>query len=305
MVPMAGGADSTKAVLYALGANFAIAISKYVAAAITGSGSMLAEAIHSTADCGNQALLLLGLKRSKRPATDDYPLGFGKETYFWAFMVAIMLFSVGGLFSLYEGWHKLHSPEPLSYPLLALGVLAFGVAAESFSTWGALREVNKMRGEQSIWEWFKSSRNAELVVILGEDLAALLGLTLAFVAVLLTWITGNPMWDALGGMAIGVLLVVVAAMVGVEVKALLVGQGVEAHVRAEMLAFLAAQPAVEKVLEILTLHMGVDVMVATKLEMREQGSQAALVTAINQAEAAFKQRFPQVKWTFFEPDVPG
>src|SRR5688572_10468169 len=126
------GANSTKAVLYALGANGAIAVSKYVAAFITGSGSMLAEAVHSTADCGNQALLLFGLKRAKRPPSDDYPLGYGKEIYFWSFIVAIMLFSVGGLFSLYEGWHKLHAPEPLSYPLLALGVLAFGIVAESF-----------------------------------------------------------------------------------------------------------------------------------------------------------------------------
>jgi cation diffusion facilitator family transporter len=300
---MAGGADSTKAVIYALGANFAIAISKYGAAAITGSGSMLAEAVHSTADCGNQALLLLGLKRAKRPPTDDYPMGYGKEIYFWSFIVAIMLFSVGGLFSLYEGWHKLHAPEPLSYPLVALGVLAFGIVAEGFSTWGCLREVNKVRGSQTVWQWFKSSRNAELVVILGEDLAALFGLTLAFMAVLATWVTGNPMWDALGGIAIGALLIVVAVLVGVEVKALLVGQGVEPHVRADMLAFLSAQPAVEKVLSLLTLHMGADVMVAVKAKMRDQGSHDGLVAAINQAEAAFKQRFPQAQWIFFEPDV--
>jgi cation diffusion facilitator family transporter len=300
---MAGGANSTKAVLYALGANGAIAVSKYVAAAITGSGSMLAEAVHSTADCGNQALLLLGLKRAKRPPSDDYPMGYGKEIYFWSFIVAIMLFSVGGLFSLYEGWHKLHAPEPLKMPLLALGVLTFGIVAESFSTWGCLREVNKVRGSQTIWQWFKSSRNAELVVILGEDLAALFGLVFAFIAVSLTWATGNPMWDALGGIGIGILLIVVAVMVGVEVKALLVGQGVEAPVRADMIGFLDAQPQVEKVLNLLTLHMGEDVMVAIKAQMREQGGQEAMVAAINQVESAFKQRFPQTEWIFFEPDV--
>jgi len=300
---MAGGANSTKAVLYALGANGAIAVSKYVAAAITGSGSMLAEAVHSTADCGNQALLLLGLKRAKRPPSDDYPMGYGKEIYFWSFIVAIMLFSVGGLFSLYEGWHKLHAPEPLKMPLLALGVLTFGIVAESFSTWGCLREVNKVRGSQTIWQWFKSSRNAELVVLLGEDLAALFGLVFAFIAVSLTWATGNPMWDALGGIGIGILLIVVAVMVGVEVKALLVGQGVEAPVRADMIGFLDAQPQVEKVLNLLTLHMGEDVMVAIKAQMREQGGQEAMVAAINQVESAFKQRFPQTEWIFFEPDV--
>ncbi|MGZ5074308.1 MAG: cation diffusion facilitator family transporter, partial [Usitatibacter sp.] len=140
---MAQGADSSRAVFYALGANLAIAVTKYAAAVITGSGSMLAEAVHSTADCGNQLLLLLGMKRSRRAPTIDHPMGFGKETYFWSFMVAIMLFSVGGMFSIYEGWHKLTQPEALSHPLLALGVLAFGLVAESFSMWGALREVNK------------------------------------------------------------------------------------------------------------------------------------------------------------------
>jgi divalent metal cation (Fe/Co/Zn/Cd) transporter len=230
-------------------------------------------------------------------------MGYGKEIYFWSFIVAIMLFSVGGLFSLYEGWHKLHAPEPLSYPQLALGVLAFGIVAESFSTWGCLREVNKLRGSRSVWQWFRSSRNAELVVILGEDLAALLGLTFAFVAVLLTWITGNPMWDALGGIGIGILLIVVAVMVGVEVKRLLVGQGVEPEVRAEMVAFVGTQPAVEKVMNLITLHMGDDVMVAVKVRMRDQGSQEALIAAINQVEVAFRQRFPQTEWIFFEPDV--
>ena len=300
---MAGGANPVKAVLFALGANAAIAVAKYVAAFFTGSGSMLAEAVHSTADCANQGLLLLGLKRAKRPPTPDYPLGYGKETYFWSFIVAIMLFSVGGLFSVYEGWHKLHEPEPLSYPLLALGVLAFGIIAESFSMWGCMREVNKARGEQSLWEWFKSSRNAELVVIFGEDLAALLGLTFAFVAVGVAWATGNVMWDALGSIAIGVLLIVVAAMVGVEVKALLVGQGVEPHVKKEMVAFLEDQPAVEKVFGVLTLHMGPDVLVAVKARMRQQGSQDAMVEAINAVEIAFSERFPEVQWIFFEPDL--
>jgi cation diffusion facilitator family transporter len=300
---MAHGVDSTKAVVYALAANFAIAVSKYVAAFFTGSGSMLAEAVHSTADCGNQMLLLLGLKRARRPPSPDYPLGHGKETYFWSFIVAIMLFSIGGLFSLYEGWHKLHAPEELSYPLLALGVLAFGIVAESFSTWGCLREVNKVRGSRSLWQWFRESRNAELVVIFGEDLAALVGLALAFVAVLAAWVTGNVMYDALGSMAIGVLLVIVAVMVGVEVKALLVGQGVEEPVRREMIAFLESHPSVDKVLQLLTLHMGADVMVAVKARMRDHGTQDALEDAINKVEAAFKEHFPQSVWIFFEPDV--
>lgn len=297
------GSNSARAVIYALGANAAIAVSKYVAAVVTGSGSMLAEAVHSTADCGNQLLLLLGLKRSRRPPSDDYPLGFGKETYFWSFIVAIMLFSVGGLFSVYEGWHKLHQPEEINRPLLALGVLVFGIAAESFSMWGCLREVNKARGGQSLWQWFRNSRNAELVVIFGEDLAALVGLSVAFVAVLAAWLTGNPMYDSLGSIAIGILLIVVAVMVAIEVKALLVGQGVEAPVRREMVAFLEDQPSVERVIEMLTLHMGNDVMVAVKAKMLDHPSTGALVDEINRIEGAFRERFPQTQWIFFEPDT--
>jgi len=300
---MSGSADSTKAVLYALGANFAIAVTKYIAAAVTGSSSMLAEAVHSTADCGNQLLLLLGLKRSKRPPNAEYPMGYGKETYFWSFIVALMLFSLGGLFSIYEGWHKLSDPEPISYPLVALGVLAFGIAAESVSMWGVLREVNKVRGNQPLWMWFRTSRNAELVVIFGEDLAALLGLVFAFCAVLLTWVTGNPRFDAFGSIAIGGLLVIVAILVAIEVKALLVGQGVEPHVRQEMIEFLQREPMVESVLEMLTLHMGADVMVAVKAKMREYPTQAEMVDGINAIEARFKEQFPQAAWIFFEPDV--
>lgn len=169
--------------------------------------------------------------------------------------------------------------------------------------WGAMREVNKSRGNLGIWAWFRESRNSELVVIFGEDLAALLGLAFAFVAVLATWITGNPMYDAMGSIAIGVLLVIVAIAVAIEVKAMLIGQGVEAPVRAEMLEFLAAQPAVEQVLELLTLHMGGDVMVAVKAKVRAQADAARFVDAINEVEAAFKARFPQTQWIFFEPDI--
>ena len=300
---MAGGANPVKAILFALGANFAIAITKYIAAFVTNSGSMLAEAAHSTADCGNQLLLLLGLKMAKKPPSPDYPLGFGKETYFWSFVVALMLFSVGGIFSIREGWHKLHEPEELSYPLLALGVLGFGIAAESFSTWGCLREVNKIRGDLSLWRWFRESRNSELLVILGEDLAALFGLALAFIAVSITWATGNPMWDALGSIAIGVLLVVVAVLVGVEVKAMLVGQGVEPALHAEMVRSLEADPAIKKVYNLLSLQLGPDVMVAIKAEMHPAGSERALLQAVNRAESAFKARYPQVTFLFFEPDL--
>jgi len=297
------GADSARAVFFALGANAAIAAAKYAAAGITGSGSMMAEAVHSTADCGNQLLLLLGLRRSRRPPDREHPLGFGKETYFWSFIVAIMLFSMGGLFSIYEGAHKLALLEPLSHPLVALGVLAFSIAMESASMAGAMREVNKMRGGASLRSWFHATRNSELAVVFAEDLAALVGLVLAFLAVLAAWLLDNPLYDALGSLAIGALLVVVAIIVGVQVKQLLVGQGVEPEVRQAMVEHFEADPGVEAVLELLTLHMGAEVMVAVKARMREHSSQAALIDAINDAEASFKARFPQARWIFFEPDV--
>lgn len=297
------GADSTRAVVVALGANAAVAATKYAAAFVTGSGSMLAEAVHSTADCGNQLLLLLGLKRAQRPPTAEYPLGFGKEIYFWSFVVALLLFSVGGMFSVYEGVHKLREPGAIEAPGLALAVLAFGIVMEGFSMAGCLREVRKVRGGRTLWQWFRGTRNAELVVVFGEDLAALLGLGLAFAAVLATVVTGDPTYDAAGTVAIGVLLVVVAVLVAIEVKALLVGQGVEAPVRSAMLAFLEGDPAVESVLELLTLHMGADVMVAVKAKMRAQGSDDALVAQINRVEGAFTAAFPQTQWIFFEPDV--
>ena len=315
---MSGGADSTRAVLYALGANGAIAIAKYAAAWITGSSSMIAEAVHSTADCGNQLLLLLGLKEARRPPDADYPLGHGKETYFWSFIVAIMLFTVGGLFSIYEGVHKFSGDNTIASPYIALGVLAFSIAMEAFSMAGCMREVNKVRAGRSVWEWFRASRNSELVVVFGEDLAALLGLVLAFCAVLTAWLTGDTRWDAAGSVAIGVLLVTVAVMVGLEVKALLVvvavmvaievksllvGQGVEEPVRRAMVDFLEGEPAVERILDLRTLHMGPDVVVAVKAKMRDHGGQDALIEAINRTEVAFKARFPEVQWTFFEPDI--
>ena len=158
-------ADSRKTIFYALGANFSIFVTKLAAAFVTGSSAMAAEAVHSLADCGNQGLLLLGMHNAKGPATLDYPLGRGKAIYFWSFLVAVMLFSVGGAYSLFEGWHKLHNPEPLRRAWIAIAVLAFGIAAESVSMWGALREVNKARGERGLWDWLRGSRNAELVVI--------------------------------------------------------------------------------------------------------------------------------------------
>src|SRR5260221_7568566 len=299
---MAGKADSVRTILYALGANLAIAVAKTGAAIFTGSSAMLAEAIHSYADCGNQGLLLWGMRQAKRPPSPDYPLGWGKAVFFWSFIVALVLFSLGGLFSLYEGWHKLADPEPLQHAWVAIGILAFGLVAESISLRACLKEVRKVQGNRTLWRWFRESRQSELVVILGEDLAALLGLALALKAVALTMLTGNPMWDALGSMAIGAVLIVVAVMVGIEIKALLIGQSADPEVVARMQKFLAAQPQVERIFRLISLQLGTSLMVAVKVKLKARTA-AELVTAINRAEAAMRAEFPEIQWLFFEPDV--
>jgi cation diffusion facilitator family transporter len=300
---MSAQADSLKSILFALGANFAIGIAKSAGAVFTGSASMLAEAIHSFADCANQALLIWGLKEAKRSASPDHPLGYGRAIYFWSFIVALMLFSMGGLFSIYEGMHKLHDTEPIRYAWVAVGILSFGIVAESISLWGALREINKERGTQNLWQWFRHSRQSELLVILGEDLAALGGLAIALGFVLLAIVTGNPMWDAVGSICIGVLLVLVAILVGVEVKALLVGQSAEPAVLVRMRAHLEAQAQVEQVYSLITQQLGGEIMVAVKARMRPQGSDVALIDAINVVERDLHIAFPQVRWVFFEPDL--
>ena len=295
-------ADSVRTILFALGANLAIAAAKTAAAIFTGSSSMLAEAIHSYADSGNQVLLLWGLKQAKRPPSPDYPLGWGKAVFFWSFIVALVLFSLGGLFSLYEGWHKLHDTEGLSYPWVAVGILVFGIAAETVSLRACLHEVNKVRGGRTLWRWFRESRQSELVVILGEDIAALLGLALALAAILITVFTGDPVWDALGSMSIGALLIIVAIGIGVEIKALLIGQSAEPETEARLREFLEKHDGVEKIYKLLTLQLGGTLMVAVKVKMSAT-SAADLVACINRAEAALRSEFPEIQWLFFEPDV--
>ena len=300
---MSAQADSLKSILFALGANFAIALAKTAGAVFTGSASMLAEAIHSFADCGNQALLIWGLKEAKRAASTDHPLGYGRAIYFWSFIVALMLFSMGGLFSIYEGVHKLHDTEPVKYAWVAVGILSFGVLAESVSLWGAVREINKERGELGLWRWFRTSRQSELIVIFGEDVAALGGLALALGFIGLAMVTGNPMWDAMGSISIGVLLVLVAVLVGVEVKALLVGQSAEPQVLQRIRAHLQTQPQVAQIYNLITQQLGSEIMVAVKARMHPLGSDVALMDAINQVESGLRKAFPQLRWVFFEPDL--
>jgi cation diffusion facilitator family transporter len=298
---MAGQGDSTRAIVFALGANFTIFVTKGIAAFLTGSGAMLAETVHSLADCGNQLLLLLGLRQARTPPSPDYPLGYGKAIYFWSFLVAVILFSVGGMFSVYEGVHKLQHPEPLKQWWWAVGVLVVSIVAEAVSMRACLVEVNKARGSRSLVRWFRESRQAELVVIFGEDLAALLGLILALLAVVLAVLTGDPMWDAIGTLAIGVLLIVIAVFVAIEVKAMLIGQSADPEVYAALKRFLEQRPEIARVFSLITFQLGNDLMVAVKAQLKNSGT--AHEEVINSIERELKRQFPQVKWSFFEPDA--
>jgi cation diffusion facilitator family transporter len=295
--------SSAKAILYALLANFGIAVTKTGAAIYTNSGSMLAEAIHSFADCANQLLLFLGLKQAERPATRTHPLGFGKVTYFWSFLVALLLFSAGGLFSIYEGWHKLTHPEPLNKVWVALVVLAIAIVLESGSLLGALREIGKIRRGRPFGDWLKHTRNAELVVILGEDVAALAGLALAFTFLSLAALTGDTRWDAAGSIAIGSVLIIVAVFIAVRIQSLLIGKSAEPALEHDLRAIINRDPAIEELLHAITLQMGPKVLLAAKVKMQSGLSIEDAVTHLNELEAEITQLHPEVGWCFVEPDV--
>ncbi len=300
---MADHGSSARAILYAFLANLGIALSKLGAAIYTNSGSMLAESIHSFADCGNQVLLFIGLRQSQRPASPQYPLGQGKISYFWSFIVALMLFSVGGMFSIYEGWHKLHEPEPLNQAWIALLVLGVSIVLESFSTIGCLREIKKLRKGRALGAWLKSTRNAELVVVLGEDVAALVGLVLAFVFVSLSAATGNPMFDALGSIVIGVVLIVVSIFIAIRMKGLIVGRSAEEELQEAIRKQIEASDGIEDLLNAITFQLGPQVMLAVKVRMTPGQNVESAIANLNALERAIKANFPEVKWCFFEPDV--
>ncbi len=296
--------DSTvRAILYAFLANFCIAIAKSWAAWLTGSGSMLAEAIHSYADTGNQVLLYLGLKQSQRPPDKEHPLGYGKLSYFWSFIVAILLFSMGGLFSIYEGYHKLTHPEPLSQIWIAIVVLSLAIVLEGFSLFGALREIAKVRAGRPFREWLKHTRNSELVVVLGEDIGAQLGLVLALCFLIIAAKTGNPMYDALGSICIGVVLLVISVFVAWRVKSLLVGRSADPEIQEAIDAIISDQKGIEHVFNTITIQFGPDTMLAVKVKMNPDLNINEAVAHINALERKLKERIPKLKWCFVEPDV--
>ena len=295
--------STARAILYAFIANFCIAIAKTWAAMFTGSGSMLAEAIHSYADTGNQVLLYLGLTQAKRTPDKEHPLGYGKLSYFWSFIVAILLFSLGGLFSIYEGLHKLQHPEELSNLWVAILVLVLAIFLEGFSLFGALREIRLLRGQRPFREWLKHTRNSELVVVLGEDVGAQLGLTLALMFLILAFVTGNPMYDALGSICIGTVLIVISIFVAWRIGSLLVGRSADPEIQAVIDEIINRQEEIECVLNTITIQFGPDTMLAAKIKMRDDMTINAAVASINALERELKERVPNLKWSFIEPDV--
>jgi len=295
--------STARAILYAFLANFGIAIAKSWAAWLTGSGSMLAEAIHSYADTGNQVLLYLGLTQSQRPADTEHPLGYGKLSYFWSFVVALLLFSMGGLFSIYEGVHKFMHPEVLSQIWIAIVVLVIAILLEGGSLLGCLREIRKIRGQRSFAEWFRHTRSSELVVVLGEDIGAQVGLVLAMAFLTMAAYTGNPIYDALGSVCIGVVLLVVSIFVAWRIKGLLVGRSADPEIQEAIEAIIAEQDGIEYVFNTITVQFGPDTMLATKIKMCDGVDIGVAVESINALERKLKQRVPNLRWCFVEPDV--
>lgn len=294
----------TRAVLAALVANLGIAASKFVAFAFTGSSSMLSEAIHSVADSGNQVLLLIGGKRAAKPATALHQFGVGRRRYVYGFIVSVVLFLVGGLFSLYEGLHKFWHPEDVSDAWIAFVVLGIAIGLEMFSFRTALREANKSRGSRSLGRYLKDARQPELPVVLLEDLGALCGLVFALAGVGLAVITGDGRWDGLGAMAVGILLIVIAIFLAIEMAAMLVGESALPEEEAAIRAALESSDLVVRVIHLRTLHVGPDeILVAAKIAIAERDTGAQIAAGIDAAERALRTAVPTARYVFLEPDL--
>jgi cation diffusion facilitator family transporter len=294
----------TKAVIAALMANTGIAISKFFAFAITGSTSMLSEAIHSVADSFNQVLLLIGGKRSKRVADDKYQFGYGRVRYVYGFMVAIVLFLVGGVYSFYEGLHKWNHPEPVKDFWIAIIVLSIAIVLEGFSLRTAVVETNKVRGNRSFAKFVRDSRQPELPVILLEDFGAIIGLNFALIGVSAAVITGDGRWDGLGAMAIGSLLIIIAIILVREMAGLLIGEGALPEEYDAVHAALISAPLVDRVIHLRTLHVGPDaLLVGAKIAITKTDSAAEIARGIDEAERLLRIAVPSAQYVFLEPDL--
>jgi len=297
---------SRKAILAALLANLGIAAAKFVAYAVTGAASLLAESIHSVADTGNQGLLFLGGHRAGHPATPEHPFGFGRERYFWGFVVALMLFSLGGLFAIYEGIEKLARPTPLTSPAWAIGVLGVAIGLEGWSFRTAYKEAHAatQAAGLSLWQYIHRAKSPELPVVLLEDTAALTGLVLALGGILLTLATGNPRFDALGSVSIGALLILTAGILAVEMKSLLIGESATAGDLTAIRGAIESTPRVRRLIHLRTLHLGPEeLLVAMKVELEPQLTFAEVAQAIDATEQRVREAVPIARVIYVEPDV--
>lgn len=293
--------ESKTTIFAALGANLAIAVSKFVAAAFTGSSAMLSEGIHSIVDTGNQGLLLLGLRQSRRPADAAHPFGYGKELYFWTLIVAILIFAVGGGMSFYEGIAHLRHPRPITDPTWNYAVLGAAMLFEGFSWAVALRELLETRGDKSIWEAVHSSKDPTLFTVLLEDSAALLGLIVALVGIYLGQRLDNPYLDGSASIVIGVILAVVAIFLAYESKGLLIGEGADPVVQAAIRSLVASDGDVEEALPPLTMHFGPhEIMLALNVRFRADLSANAVATAVDRLEARIREAHPDIRRIFVE-----
>jgi cation diffusion facilitator family transporter len=293
-----------RAVVAALAANIGIAVAKFVAFLLTGSASLLAEAVHSVADTGNEVLLLIGRERSNRPRSDEHPFGFGRERYFYGFVVSVMLFTVGATFSVYDGIHKILNPAPVHSAVVDFVVLALCAVLEAFSLRTGIAEANRVRGDRSWGAFIRRTKAPELPVVLLEDLAALIGLAFAFAGVALSVLTGDGVWDGAGSLAIGVLLATAAAILAVETKSLLIGEAASSEVQATIVAALEDGPELLRVIHLRTVHIGPDsLLVTAKVAVGETDSAAQVAAGIDAAERRVRAAVPIAKTIYLEPDI--
>ena len=294
----------SKAVVTAMVANGGIAIAKFVAYVVTGSGAMLAESIHSVADTSNQALLLLGGRRAKRVADDRHQFGYGRERYFWAFVVAMVLFALGGLFSIYEAVAKLQDPHELESLGWAIGVLVVAIGLESYAFRTAIVESLKVKGNRTWWQFIRTSRSPELPVILLEDAGALIGLLFALSGVGLTVLTGNPMWDGIGTLAIGILLVLISIVLTIEMKSLLIGEAATPRHIDALTAAVGGVPSVNRIIDLKTQHIGPEeLLVAAKIEFDRSLTNPQMSDAVDEVEQALRDAVPLTMQIYLEPDL--
>ena len=294
----------SKAIAAALAANLGIAVAKFVAFAFTGSASMMAEGVHSVADSGNQGLLILGRSRSRRAETSKHPFGYGRERFFYAFIVAVVLFTVGALFSLYEGWHKITEPHDIDEPIWAFAVLGLGIVLEGYSFRTAIKESNLTRGKQSWVAYIRRARAPELPVVILEDFAALIGLVVALFCVALAVITGNGVWDGVGSIVIGVLLASVAIVLAVETKSMLIGESAIGEIEKKIISELDSVEEIDRVIHLRTLHIGPEeLLVAVKIAVTSDDTAAEVARGIDAAESRIREAVPMARHIYIEPDL--